>query len=56
VLFCGGITTLNLGNEVFWISPVLLGWGEGLLSGMAVALIAAYKPHWWFEDPKLTNF
>ena len=50
------IITLNLGNEVFWISPVLLGWGEGLLSGMAVALIAAYKPHWLFEDPQLTNF
>ncbi|GHA65490.1 hypothetical protein GCM10009007_02600 [Formosimonas limnophila] len=36
-------------NDFLLLIPILLAWGEGLLSGMATALIAVYRPHWWYQ-------
>ena len=37
------------GNDIVWASPILLGWGEGFLSGAAVAMIATYRPEWLYR-------
>ena len=37
------------GNPIVWASPILLGWGEGFLSGAAIALIATYNPEWLYR-------
>ena len=37
------------GNPIVWASPILLGWGEGFLSGAAIALIATYNPDWLYR-------
>lgn len=39
------------GNPIIWASPILLGWGEGFLSGAAIALIATYNPEWLYRHP-----
>ena len=39
------------GNEIVWSSPILLGWGEGFLSGAAISLIATYRPEWLYRHP-----
>ena len=39
------------GNSIIWASPILLGWGEGFLSGAAIALIATYNPEWLYRHP-----
>lgn len=40
----------NIGDSTQIVLPILLGWGEGMLSGMACALIGVYRPEWWFVD------
>ena len=39
------------GNDIVWASPILLGWGEGFLSGAAIAVIATYRPEWLYRHP-----
>lgn len=39
------------GNDMVWASPILLGWGEGFLSGAAIAVIATYRPEWLYRHP-----
>jgi uncharacterized membrane protein len=43
------------GNQMLWASPILLGWGEGFLSGAVVALIATYYPEWLYRHPPFTG-
>ena len=43
------------GNQMLWASPVLLGWGEGFLSGMAIVLVATYYPEWLYRHPPFTG-
>lgn len=43
------------GNQMAWISPILLGWGEGFLSGAAIALIVVYQPDWLYRNPPFTG-
>ncbi|TDR31661.1 putative membrane protein [Hydromonas duriensis] len=44
------IITLDIGNQVFWVSALLLGWGEAFLTGMMTALITVYRPQWWYRQ------
>ena len=41
-----GIISLEVGNGVFWISSILLGWGEAFMTGMIVTLVVVYRPEW----------
>ena len=43
------------GNQMLWASPLLLGWGEGFLSGAVIALIATYYPEWLYRHPSFTG-
>jgi uncharacterized membrane protein len=43
------------GNQMLWASPILLGWGEGFLSGAVVALIATYYPEWLYRHLPFTG-
>lgn len=49
------VISLNVGNEVYWISPILLGWGEAFLTGMIIALIAVYRPYWLHREAHFTD-
>lgn len=51
----GVVNTGNTSESIIYVIPVLLAWGEALLSGMAYALIAVYKPHWWANEPTFTD-
>ncbi|AXF85837.1 hypothetical protein DTO96_101577 [Ephemeroptericola cinctiostellae] len=41
-----GIILLDVGNGIFWIGSVLLGWGEAFMTGMIITLVAVYRPQW----------
>ncbi len=43
------------GNQVFWASPILLGWGEGFLSGGVIAIVATYHPEWLYRHRPFTG-
>ena len=43
------------GNQMLWVSPLLLGWGEGFLSGAVIALVATYYPEWLYRHPPFTG-
>ncbi|MCE1177114.1 MAG: energy-coupling factor ABC transporter permease [Burkholderiales bacterium] len=43
------------GNQMLWASPILLGWGEGFLSGAVVALVATYYPEWLYRHSAFTG-
>lgn len=40
------VISLDVGNGIFWVSSILLGWGEAFMTGMVIALVAVYRPHW----------
>ena len=56
------LTLINLlgfislvGNQVFWMSPILLGWGEGFMSGAVMAIVATYHPEWLYRHKAFTG-
>lgn len=40
------IIFLDVGNGIFWIGSILLGWGEAFMTGMIITLVAVYRPQW----------
>lgn len=45
-----------VGNDIFWMSPILLGWGEGFLTGTVIAMVATYRPDWLYKNTQFKGF